>query len=251
MTGWFRSWHGAPTDPKWLGIAKRAGVAPGFAVAIAWALMDRASQAERRGSIDGYDADGLACFFGCEPEQVEAIIAAMTAKGMLNDRRFVAWERRQPKREDDSTMRVRAFRETQCNAVKRSVTHGNNTDTDTERYSSSTLVDMSAREAERENGTASVCRVSYSEAERKALAFEFDGVDVDQAIDELDRWCDRKLINDPIDRKSAIYGGLRKRHGKAHAAETLSSEAVTPSPQLTASRLTKKRRVNGKHPRAS
>ena len=41
MTGWFRSWHGAPTDPKWLGIAKRAGVAPGFAVAIAWALMDR------------------------------------------------------------------------------------------------------------------------------------------------------------------------------------------------------------------
>ena len=57
----------------------------------------------------------------------------MTAKGMLNDRRFVAWERRQPKREDDSTMRVRAFRETQCNATKRSVTHGNNTDTDTER----------------------------------------------------------------------------------------------------------------------
>jgi uncharacterized protein YdaU (DUF1376 family) len=119
--------------------------------------------------------------------------------------------------------------------------------------STSTSVDEAAREASREgkNGTASVCRVIYSDTERKALAFEFDGLDVDQAIDELDRWCDRKLINDPIDRKSAIYGGLRKRHGKAHAAETLSSEAVTPSPQLTASRLTKKRRVNGKHPRAS
>jgi hypothetical protein len=251
MTGWFRSWHGAPTDPKWLGIAKRAGVAPGFAVAIAWALMDRASQAERRGSIDGYDADGLACFFGCEPEQVEAIIVAMTAKGMLDNRRFVAWERRQPKREDDSTMRVRAFRETQCNAVKRNETHGNNTDTDTERDSSSTLVDMSAREAEWENGASPVCRVTYSETERKALAFEFDGLDVDQAIAELDRWCDRKHINDPIDRKSAIYGGLRKRYGKAHAADELLTETAKASPQLSASRLTKKRRVNGKHPRAS
>jgi len=119
--------------------------------------------------------------------------------------------------------------------------------------SSSTSVHEAAREAEREgkNGTASVCRVTYSDTERKALAFEFDGLDVDQAIAELDRWCDRKLINDPIDRKSAIYGGLRKRHGKAHAADELSSETATASPQLAASRLTKKRRVNGKHPRAS
>ena len=83
--------------------------------------------------------------------------------------------------------------------------------------------------------------MTYSEAERKALAFEFDGLDVDQAIAELDRWCDRKLINDPIDRKSAIYGGLRKRHGKAHAADELSTETATASPQLSASRLTKKR----------
>jgi len=27
---WFRSWHGAPNDPKWLVIARKAGVAPGM-----------------------------------------------------------------------------------------------------------------------------------------------------------------------------------------------------------------------------
>lgn len=126
MTDWFRSWHGAPTDPKWLGIARKAGVAPGIAVAVAWALMDRASQADDRGSIEGYDADGLACFFGCEPEQVDAIVSAMEQKGMIESLRFSNWEKRQPKREDNSAQRVREHRErkaasrnadeTQCNA---------------------------------------------------------------------------------------------------------------------------------------
>lgn len=138
MTDWFRSWHGAPTDPKWLGIAKRAGVAPGIAVAVAWALMDRASQAEDRGSIVGYDADGLGYFYGCEPEQVGAIVQAMTDKGMLVDGRFAAWEKRQPKREreqDDSTDRVRAHRAmkrhvTPCNASETTETPRVDTDTD-------------------------------------------------------------------------------------------------------------------------
>lgn len=132
MTDWFRSWHGAPTDPKWLGIARRANVAPGIAVAIAWALMDRASQAEDRGSIDGYDSEGLAYFFGCEPDQVDAIVVAMTDKGMISEGKFASWERRQPKREDGSSERAKEWRErkkaereqgerarTQPNAVER------------------------------------------------------------------------------------------------------------------------------------
>lgn len=132
MTDWFRSWHGAPTDPKWLGIAKRAGVAPGIAVAVAWALMDRASQAEKRGAIDGYDPDGLACFFGCEPEQVEAIVAAMVDKGMIVDDRFTNWDKRQPKREDDSTKRVQAYRERQKEQVQRDATQRNAPETEAE-----------------------------------------------------------------------------------------------------------------------
>lgn len=119
MTDWFRSWHGAPTDPKWLGIARRANVAPGIAVAVGWALMDRASQASERGCIEGYDADGLACFFGCEPEQVDAIVSAMTDKGMIAEGRLTNWEKRQPKREDGAAERAREWRErnrTQPNA---------------------------------------------------------------------------------------------------------------------------------------
>lgn len=145
MTDWFRSWHGAPTDPKWLGIARKAGVAPGIAVAVAWALMDRASQADDRGSIAGYDADGLACFFGCDPEQVDAIVSAMEEKGVINDGRLTNWEKRQPKREDTSTQRVQAHRERNKPHAKRSETQCNapDTDTDTER-TDATASDASA-----------------------------------------------------------------------------------------------------------
>lgn len=136
MNDWFRSWHGAPTDPKWLGIARRAGVAPGIAVAVAWALMDRASQSDDRGSIAGYDAEGLAYFYGCEPDQVAAIVLAMTDKGMITDGRFSSWEKRQPKREDGAAERAREWRErkrTQANAQE----HVRTPDTDAEADSSS------------------------------------------------------------------------------------------------------------------
>jgi hypothetical protein len=125
MTDWFRSWHGAPTDPKWLGIARRAGVAPGIVVAAVWSLMDRASQAEDRGSITGYDAEGMACFFGCDPEAIEAIVAAMSDKGMIVNGRFASWEKRQPKREDDSSQRVREHRERKRAQSERDETHCN------------------------------------------------------------------------------------------------------------------------------
>lgn len=130
MNDWFRSWHGAPTDPKWLGIARRAGVAPGIAVAVAWALMDRASQASDRGSINGYDAEGLAYFYGCEPEQVEAIVAAMADKGMITDGRFSSWEKRQPKREDGGAERAREWRERKRTQANASATTDTETDTD-------------------------------------------------------------------------------------------------------------------------
>lgn len=139
---WFRSWHGAPTDPKWLGIARKAGVAPGIVAALVWALLDRASQATERGSIAGYDADGLACFMGCETDEVEAVIALMHDKGILTGDTFTGWEKHQPKREDNSADRVKEHRErkkaqcnadvTQCNATQRAETLDTDTDTDTE-----------------------------------------------------------------------------------------------------------------------
>ena len=92
---WLRSWHGAPTDPKWLMIAARAKVSPGMVVAVAWALFDRASSAEDRGSIAGFDPESFACFTGFETAQIEAIVAAMRDKGVIAGERLADWEKRQ------------------------------------------------------------------------------------------------------------------------------------------------------------
>lgn len=131
---WFRSWHGAPVDAKWRTIAKRAGVPTSLVVSFMWALMDRASQADDRGSFAGADLEALADYFDCYEDDLKRIVTQCNARNVTCNGRFVAWEKRQPKRPDDNSKeRVRAFRErqrnqstyddvTQCNAVKRNVT---------------------------------------------------------------------------------------------------------------------------------
>lgn len=111
---WWRSWHGAPTDPKWLLIARKANVIPGIVSAIAWELFDYASQNPDRGSIAGFDAETYSAYSGFSETDITAVIDAMRAKGIiLNNDYLAAWDKRQPKREDDSTERVRRFRERQ------------------------------------------------------------------------------------------------------------------------------------------
>jgi len=56
---WWRSWHGAPTDHKWAVIAARSGVKVGIVSAVAWAMMDYASQHKERGTVDGFDIEEL------------------------------------------------------------------------------------------------------------------------------------------------------------------------------------------------
>lgn len=97
---WFRSWHGAPTDPKWLLIAKRANVRPIHVIGTWWALLDYASQHSERGSIDGFDIETFALFAGLEDEHVSRIVTTMRDKGLLDGDRIVAWGKRQPKKED-------------------------------------------------------------------------------------------------------------------------------------------------------
>ena len=85
MTDWFRSWHGAPTDPKWRTIARRASVRPGDVFAVVSCLWDRASQAKERGSIAGYDHEVIADALGYEPDEVERIINALVDKAVIID----------------------------------------------------------------------------------------------------------------------------------------------------------------------
>lgn len=154
MTSWFRSWHGAPTDNKWLVIAAKAKVKPGVVSAIAWSLFDHASQNDDRGSVADFDAETYAVFSGFDESEVQAVITAMRSKGVITeDGRLAAWDKRQPKREDDSADRVRGYRKrqnvtkksvTQCNAESRNVTHGNNTEAeaDTEQNRAEAEADL-------------------------------------------------------------------------------------------------------------
>ena len=140
---WFRSWHGAPTDPKWAAIAVRCGVKTGNVSAVAWALFDYASQQPDRGSVTGFDTEVYAVFSGWPEAEIIAIIQAMTDKGIIRDGRLANWEKRQPKREDDSNERVRRFRE-----LKRSVTQGNAPEKESE---SDTDKDTDTEEEEEKN----------------------------------------------------------------------------------------------------
>lgn len=81
----------------------------------------------------------------------------------------------------------------------------------------------------------------YDLAELKGFAFEFDGVDVDQAVRELAHWTNRKGIADPIERKNAIYGALQKRHAKAKLHDSLKAPApASASRELLGSKLVRR-----------
>lgn len=126
---WFRSWHGAPTDPKWLLIAKRSETQPGFVSAIVWALLDFASQNESdRGCVDGFDVETYSTFSGFDENAINRVIECLKQKNIIVDGHLAAWESRQPKREDNSTERVRKHR----NAMKRNVTQCNAPEKDTD-----------------------------------------------------------------------------------------------------------------------
>lgn len=119
---WFRSWHGAPTDNKWLLIGRLSHTPPGVVAAIAWALLDHASQQADRGDVSTFDIETYSVFSGFEEEKINSVIDTMKAKKIIIDGRLANWEKRQPKREDNkSTERVREYRkrnETQCNTVQ-------------------------------------------------------------------------------------------------------------------------------------
>lgn len=125
---WWRSWHGAPTDTKWLVIGRKAGVTPGIVSAVFWALCDYASQNKERGSIVGFDVETYSAFTGFSEEDVNSVISALNEKGLVEDGFLVNWSKRQPVREDDSLERVRKYREN-----KKAVTQGNAPDKDTDK----------------------------------------------------------------------------------------------------------------------
>lgn len=104
---WFRWHHGTVTDPKWRVIAARASasmsrnVTPCHVVSVWAAMLECASQAQARGTLEGWCDEDIAAALGIEEEEVAAIRVAMQGK-VLDGDAMTAWNRRQPRREDVS-----------------------------------------------------------------------------------------------------------------------------------------------------
>ena len=115
---WFRWYHGACSDAKWPIIARKAKVSVGVVVSVWAALLEYASQDEERGSVAGFDGETYDALYGYEDGTCDAVLAAMSEKGLICDGCICAWSKRQPDGEREergklSTERVRKFRERQ------------------------------------------------------------------------------------------------------------------------------------------
>jgi hypothetical protein len=92
-------------------IARKSGQPVGIVVSVFAALFDFASQAEDRGSVASFDPEELDVRYGYEDGVTASIVKALEAKGVITAGRLANWEKRQPKREDDSVERTREWRE--------------------------------------------------------------------------------------------------------------------------------------------
>lgn len=105
---WLRLWHDMPNDPKWRTIARLSKQPIALVQALYLHLLVDASMSETRGNAD-VTVEDLASALDADEEQIEAIITAMQGR-VLEDRWITGWEKRQPKRNDDSKDRVRKYR---------------------------------------------------------------------------------------------------------------------------------------------
>lgn len=116
---WVRLYHDMPTDPKWRVIATRAQQRIGDVIAVyVFVLCNASGNTVERGVTHGFVAEDVAAALDLQEGCVTAILEAMEGK-VLKNGALLGWEKRNPKREDSSTERVRKHRETQRNAEKR------------------------------------------------------------------------------------------------------------------------------------
>ncbi|MQM38763.1 hypothetical protein KBTX_02782 [wastewater metagenome] len=121
---WLRWHHGTVTDPKFRLIAAKSGTRVCEVVAVWATILENASDASDRGTLEGWRDDVTAVALDMETDRVAEILATMRSYGLLDDSgRVTSWKKRQPKREDDSAERMRRHRERKRRAGD-DVTHG-------------------------------------------------------------------------------------------------------------------------------
>lgn len=145
MTKWVRLWEDMPTDPKWRVIARRAGRPISEVLSVFVFMMTNAAAGEADGELSGWDDEDVAAALDIEAHAVESIRQAMQGKTLEGDR-LSGWEKRQPKREDNSVERTRAWRERKKDVTQRDAPVTQCDAPDKNRIELSTNVDNKPRE---------------------------------------------------------------------------------------------------------
>lgn len=143
MTSWVRLWHDMPTDPKFRTIARAAKQPLPTVVAVfTFLLADASANENERGRTTATDED-IASAFDLEESDVSAIKKAMQGR-VLDGDMLAGWSKRQPKKEDNSAERAKAWRASKQeeNATERSRTIAN----DQERPDAETDTDQNQKE---------------------------------------------------------------------------------------------------------
>jgi hypothetical protein len=131
---WVRLWHDMPNDPKWRTIARIAGQPITAVISVYIHMLVCASNATERGRTQGWCDEDVATALDLNTEDVNAIREAMGGR-VLDGDYLKGWEKRQPKREDDSSARAKAWRDKKKEEEERTRTQPNaqkRPDTDTE-----------------------------------------------------------------------------------------------------------------------
>lgn len=133
MTDWVRLWHDMPTDPKWRVVARKSGQPLCSVVAVFTLMLTNASgNASERGTLLAWDHEDAGAALDMDADQVSAIYDAMQGK-VLDGNKLSGWDRRQPKREDNTASeRKAAWKARKENAAERTGTQGNAPETETE-----------------------------------------------------------------------------------------------------------------------
>lgn len=135
-TGWFRLWNDMPTDPKWRVIARASGQPISLVMACALFAMSNVSKrsvtqcdAKERGETHNLSHEDIAAALDADEADIKAIFTAMQGR-FMDGPKVKNWDKRQPKREDSSAERTKAYREKKKS--ERSVTQCDAPDTDSD-----------------------------------------------------------------------------------------------------------------------
>lgn len=215
MTRWVRLWEDMPTDPKWRVVARRSGRPLAEVLSVFVFMMTNAST---EGELHAWDDEDVAAALDVDAEHVRAIREAMQGKTLEGDK-LSGWEKRQPKRNDDSGERVRAFRDRK----RGDVTQGN---ADVTQRNAPEAEPDTESETERNNQQRSP---EPAKDARAALVDDrfFQECCASVGADPSNAPLDFEIIRDLQAKGYAVADTLKRKHGKRFSSWGYFGPAIT------------------------